>query len=55
MVVCNLCGEDVPADDRGIGGTLMVVHAHEHDEERKKLGMPLAAYCAMCRRRRVRL
>ena len=50
MVKCQLCGEEVPADNMGIGGTLMVVHGNEHDKERKRLKMPIQDYVDFCQK-----
>ena len=52
MVKCGLCGEDVPSDDKGIGGTLMVVHAHDHQEEMEKLGMNMKQYEEYCKNKK---
>lgn len=52
MTVCQLCGEDVPEDEAGIGQTLKVVHEHQHAEEMKALGMDIGRYTEYCKQRR---
>lgn len=46
---CALCGQEVPYDDKGMGGTLMVAHAKEHADEMKSKGMNTAEYLAYCK------
>ncbi len=53
MVICNLCGEDVPEDEAGMGQTLKVVHEHEHSDEKRKLGMTMMEYIEYCKTKRI--
>jgi hypothetical protein len=41
---CGLCGEEVPYDDAGMGGTLLMAHAAEHEKEMNELGMTIEEY-----------
>jgi len=45
MTKCGLCGKEVR------DGTLMAIHAAEHNEEMERLGMSAASYIAYCRRK----
>jgi hypothetical protein len=48
-VLCSLCGEEVPIDSAGMGGTIMVAHTGVHIKEMKELGMTTSQYVAYCK------
>ena len=50
MVICRLCGEDVPSDNKGMGLTLVVVHENHHATEMKRLGMNIEQYVKWCKK-----